>query len=219
MIRLKFILHIQFSHRMQELVRRGANQYPGAKYIIRDNGERIDLRFHPKASDLHLQIGYKVGICLKTINSYSSCVVTIYCLTPVLSVEYWCYCHVSCKTVIECFQANLYYINININIKRYIDIIYGHWCFVIRWRDTCRTMTTLCSTDSLPSTKWVWCVTRSRFFLGPHSGSISGKHRMLREMLLANARGVVVLAEIWLKEWNPFMRFFYLFWNRLNELL
>lgn len=61
---------------MQELVRRGANQYPGAKYIIRDNGERIDLRFHPKASDLHLQIGYKVGICLKIINSYSSCVVT-----------------------------------------------------------------------------------------------------------------------------------------------
>ncbi|XP_061171699.1 DNA-directed RNA polymerase II subunit RPB1-like [Saccostrea echinata] len=46
--------------RMQELVRRGSNQYPGAKYIIRDNGERIDLRFHPKASDLHLQIGYKV---------------------------------------------------------------------------------------------------------------------------------------------------------------
>lgn len=61
---------------MQELVRRGANQYPGAKYIIRDNGERIDLRFHPKASDLHLQIGYKVGFFLKTINSYSSCVVT-----------------------------------------------------------------------------------------------------------------------------------------------
>lgn len=60
---------------MQELVRRGANQYPGAKYIIRDNGERIDLRFHPKASDLHLQIGYKVGICLKTINNYSSGVI------------------------------------------------------------------------------------------------------------------------------------------------
>ncbi|OWF51528.1 DNA-directed RNA polymerase II subunit RPB1-like [Mizuhopecten yessoensis] len=46
--------------RMHELVRRGSNQYPGAKYILRDNGERIDLRFHPKASDLHLQIGYKV---------------------------------------------------------------------------------------------------------------------------------------------------------------
>ncbi|KAH9371227.1 hypothetical protein HPB48_013528 [Haemaphysalis longicornis] len=40
--------------------KRGNNQYPGAKYIIRDNGERIDLRFHPKASDLHLQCGYRV---------------------------------------------------------------------------------------------------------------------------------------------------------------
>ncbi|GAB6021132.1 DNA-directed RNA polymerase II subunit RPB1 [Chamberlinius hualienensis] len=46
--------------KMQELVRRGNSQYPGAKYIVRDNGERIDLRFHPKPSDLHLQCGYKV---------------------------------------------------------------------------------------------------------------------------------------------------------------
>ncbi|XP_033117859.1 DNA-directed RNA polymerase II subunit RPB1-like [Anneissia japonica] len=46
--------------KLQELVRRGDNQYPGAKYIIRDNGERIDLRYHPKPSDLHLQCGYKV---------------------------------------------------------------------------------------------------------------------------------------------------------------
>lgn len=46
--------------KMYELVHRGNNQYPGAKYIIRDNGERIDLRFHPKSSDLHLQYGYKV---------------------------------------------------------------------------------------------------------------------------------------------------------------
>lgn len=45
---------------MQELVARGHNQYPGAKYIIRENGERIDLRYHPKPSDLHLQFGYKV---------------------------------------------------------------------------------------------------------------------------------------------------------------
>lgn len=45
---------------MHNLVRRGNTQYPGAKYIIRDNGERIDLRFHPKPSDLHLQYGYKV---------------------------------------------------------------------------------------------------------------------------------------------------------------
>lgn len=40
-------------------MRRGNSQYPGAKYIIRDNGDRIDLRFHPKPSDLHLQTGYK----------------------------------------------------------------------------------------------------------------------------------------------------------------
>ena len=35
-------------------------KYPGAKYIIRDTGERIDLRYHPKSSDIRLQIGYKV---------------------------------------------------------------------------------------------------------------------------------------------------------------
>merc|ERR1719312_2344840 len=46
--------------KMQNLVRRGNSQYPGATYIIRDTGERIDLRFHPKSSDLHLQCGYKV---------------------------------------------------------------------------------------------------------------------------------------------------------------
>ena len=51
---------------MQELVRRGSSHYPGAKYIIRDNGDRIDLRFHPKPSDLHLQYGYKV----RCINDY-----------------------------------------------------------------------------------------------------------------------------------------------------
>ena len=37
-------------------MRRGNSQYPGAKYIIRDTGERIDLRYHPKSSDLHLQV-------------------------------------------------------------------------------------------------------------------------------------------------------------------
>ncbi|KAG8036703.1 hypothetical protein G9C98_004025 [Cotesia typhae] len=46
--------------KMQELVQRGNSQYPGAKYIVRDNGERIDLRYHPKPSDLHLQCGYRV---------------------------------------------------------------------------------------------------------------------------------------------------------------
>ncbi|XP_014262669.1 DNA-directed RNA polymerase II subunit RPB1 [Cimex lectularius] len=46
--------------KMLNLVQRGNTTYPGAKYIVRDNGERIDLRFHPKPSDLHLQCGYKV---------------------------------------------------------------------------------------------------------------------------------------------------------------
>lgn len=45
---------------MQTLVHRGNIQFPGAKYIIRSNGDRIDLRFHPKPSDLHLEFGYKV---------------------------------------------------------------------------------------------------------------------------------------------------------------
>ena len=49
---------------MSELVARGNNQYPGAKYIIRSNGDRIDLRFHPKPSDLHLQLGYKVKLVI-----------------------------------------------------------------------------------------------------------------------------------------------------------
>ena len=39
---------------LQRLVRRGANQYPGAKYIIRDTGDRIDLRYHPKPSGTFL---------------------------------------------------------------------------------------------------------------------------------------------------------------------
>jgi len=52
--------------RLTELVHRGANTYPGAKYIVRDNGDRIDLRYHPKASDLHLQIGYKVERHMQT---------------------------------------------------------------------------------------------------------------------------------------------------------
>lgn len=51
---------------MRDLVAKGNNQYPGAKYIIRDNGERIDLRFHPKLSDLHLQVGYKVERHIRT---------------------------------------------------------------------------------------------------------------------------------------------------------
>uniref|UniRef100_A0A914ZYQ6 DNA-directed RNA polymerase subunit n=2 Tax=Parascaris univalens TaxID=6257 RepID=A0A914ZYQ6_PARUN len=45
---------------LQELVNRGDSQYPGAKYVIRSSGERVDLRYHPRASDLVIQPGYKV---------------------------------------------------------------------------------------------------------------------------------------------------------------
>ncbi|CAF2990482.1 unnamed protein product [Rotaria sp. Silwood2] len=40
---------------LQELINHNA-----AKYIITDAGDRIDLRFHPKPSDLHLKSGYIV---------------------------------------------------------------------------------------------------------------------------------------------------------------
>eukprot|EP00080_Pristionchus_pacificus_P004343 PDM64363.1 hypothetical protein PRIPAC_52619 [Pristionchus pacificus] len=46
--------------KLQELVNRGDSQYPGAKYIVRENGARVDLRYHPRAADLHLQPGYRV---------------------------------------------------------------------------------------------------------------------------------------------------------------
>lgn len=56
----KYLLQIHYTFsRLQELVNRGDSQYPGAKYIIRENGARVDLRYHPRAADLHLQPGYR----------------------------------------------------------------------------------------------------------------------------------------------------------------
>ena len=45
--------------KMKELVHLGNSQYLGAKYLIRHNGDRTDLRF-AKSGDLVLQFGYKV---------------------------------------------------------------------------------------------------------------------------------------------------------------
>uniref|UniRef100_A0A914RME2 DNA-directed RNA polymerase n=1 Tax=Parascaris equorum TaxID=6256 RepID=A0A914RME2_PAREQ len=59
--------------RLQELVNRGDSQYPGAKYIIRDNGARVDLRYHPRAADLLLQPGYRkrtFDYCFKAYQGY-----------------------------------------------------------------------------------------------------------------------------------------------------
>ncbi|KAJ1965570.1 DNA-directed RNA polymerase II core subunit rpo21 [Dipsacomyces acuminosporus] len=46
--------------KLQEMVRNGPNEHPGAKYVIRDNGERIDLRHNKRGADIPLQIGYRV---------------------------------------------------------------------------------------------------------------------------------------------------------------
>ena len=48
---------------MKELVDYGPHPPPGktgAKYIIRDDGQRLDLRYLKKSSDHHLELGYKV---------------------------------------------------------------------------------------------------------------------------------------------------------------
>ncbi|KYR01974.1 RNA polymerase II largest subunit [Tieghemostelium lacteum] len=46
--------------KMRELIRNGPTEHPGAKYIIREDGQRFDLRFVKKVSDSHLECGYKV---------------------------------------------------------------------------------------------------------------------------------------------------------------
>ena len=67
--------------KMQELVRRGNSQYPGAKYIIRDTGERIDLRYHPKPSGNKLQIFLQKKKNLnKFLIRHSLNLIFIYCL-------------------------------------------------------------------------------------------------------------------------------------------
>ena len=46
--------------RLSQLVRNGPNEHPGAKYVIRDNGDRIDLRYSKRSGDVQLQYGWKV---------------------------------------------------------------------------------------------------------------------------------------------------------------
>lgn len=47
-------------HKLHQLVKNGPNEHPGAKYVIRDSGERIDLRHHKRAGEMSLQYGWKV---------------------------------------------------------------------------------------------------------------------------------------------------------------
>ena len=46
--------------KLHELVRNGPNEHPGARCVIRDSGERIDLRHHKNSGELSLQYGWKV---------------------------------------------------------------------------------------------------------------------------------------------------------------
>ncbi|KAI5781822.1 DNA-directed RNA polymerase II subunit [Geopyxis carbonaria] len=47
-------------HKLQQLVKNGPMEHPGAKYVIRDTGERIDLRHHRRAGEISLQYGWRV---------------------------------------------------------------------------------------------------------------------------------------------------------------
>jgi DNA-directed RNA polymerase II subunit RPB1 len=45
---------------LKKLINNGPIHHPGAKYVIRNDGSRLDLRFVKKLSDLHLETGYQV---------------------------------------------------------------------------------------------------------------------------------------------------------------
>lgn len=46
--------------KLKRLVANGPTEHPGARYVIRDGGERIDLRHHKRSGDITLQFGWKV---------------------------------------------------------------------------------------------------------------------------------------------------------------
>ena len=46
--------------KLHQLVTTGPTEHPGAKYVIRDSGERIDLRHHKRKQEISLQYGWKV---------------------------------------------------------------------------------------------------------------------------------------------------------------
>ena len=54
---------VTFVARLKELVEYGPPPgKTGAKYIIREDGQRLDLRYLKKSSDHHLELGYKANI-------------------------------------------------------------------------------------------------------------------------------------------------------------
>ena len=47
-------------HRLHTLIQNGPNLHPGARYVVRDGGERIDLKHNKRAGEIALQYGWKV---------------------------------------------------------------------------------------------------------------------------------------------------------------
>lgn len=52
--------------KLHEMVENGPNEHPGAKYVIRNDGTRIDLRHHRRAGQISLEYGWKVERHLMT---------------------------------------------------------------------------------------------------------------------------------------------------------
>ncbi|KFA78449.1 hypothetical protein S40288_06931 [Stachybotrys chartarum IBT 40288] len=52
--------------KLHQLVENGPNEHPGAKYVIRSDGTRIDLRHHRRAAQISLEYGWKVERHLMT---------------------------------------------------------------------------------------------------------------------------------------------------------
>ncbi|KAI9824170.1 MAG: DNA-directed RNA polymerase II subunit rpb1 [Phylliscum demangeonii] len=46
--------------KLHQLVKNGPDRHPGARYFIRDTGERVDLRHHKRLGEITLQYGWKV---------------------------------------------------------------------------------------------------------------------------------------------------------------
>lgn len=54
--------------RIRELIYNGPDVYPGAKYVERDDGFKINLAYVANRSDIPLEMGYKVGICMNSMS-------------------------------------------------------------------------------------------------------------------------------------------------------
>ncbi|KAL8274560.1 hypothetical protein Esti_001526 [Eimeria stiedai] len=55
----EFVTHLNIN-KLKELVKRGPLEWPGAKYVIREDGTRFDLRHAKKGGEVALEVGYRV---------------------------------------------------------------------------------------------------------------------------------------------------------------